>query len=997
MAARQLIPSLSTRCMSTNCDEEIIPIVLPVVPSCVADDSKACHSLAGDRGESLTVEPVQVTLRRGLAGYDGVSDTYIRSDSTAGNEGADPVIHCKENSYSSRRVLLRFDLTSIPQHMLVSEATLDLYLTYCYPARDWTISVYPMSRAWDEGGATWTDTGLGATWAVAGAGGDGVDRDDARVMVSGGDSSTGIKTVDITDLVNAWVQHPEMNNGLLIVGTSADVRFSSSEVSRDGERPSLNLTYAPDPSITPGPTATLTPSPTPTQAPAATPTPANVVYSIGRNEAFDPLDEDHIDCIEAGPIVSSDRTDHTNVLLVWEGMPTQASLSFKYAGNNRHRHSVLVNGQIIGQLPGDNWSSVCTGGSLATLVFDPSLVVCGENTISILDDGGTETSSWSLQDPRIALGGMVQATEIVSITLDSSFDPSTQRSMIQKPIGYQPGAGDVPLVVALHGWGGRDFDALRWMAEAANEKGWLLAASDTRNDNQHTPGKAVQSDINDLLDYMIASSEYSVDEDRIYIVGSSMGGMMAATMAAVWPDRFAAMAELKGPTRLDNWYWEMETWRQNEIRSELNGTPSNIPFTYQRKSSAAMPGNLRNVPTLIVHGTEDQTVPYSHAQDLYAGLSTYGDVYLYPYPGGHADDHPDWSPSAILDWFSQYSRVETPTQVTVRCDRPNKSFYWLDVDYVASDHWTWVDASYDLDTSTINVDVHDERATPLNVDITLNLAEMGLPTHVDYTVEDVNLHTGYFTQSTEPAGNTLVLSVYGDKHRFTAYPFSAPSPQEVMLRQGVNGYTGASDTYLSEYWDMDINYDATDPLKLTTSGSRRALLRFGLDPLPSSVVIKSARLSIYSGGKDHANNELQADVFRMIAPWDPTTVTWNQPSTGASWGQVGASLAGTDYDASVVASQELDAVGAWYDYNVTDLVQGWRDGSYANNGVMIRGDVGSGTFSLSSAESGSTQPQLAIVYTEPTITPTPTTSPTPSPSPTATSAIQRVALPILSK
>ena len=43
------------------------------------------------------------------------------------------------------------------------------------------------------------------------------------------------------------------------------------------------------------------------------------------------------------------------------------------------------------------------------------------------------------------------------------------------------------------------------------------------------PSKAVQRDVLDLLQYMTSSPEYAVDTSRVYLMGNSMGGMMAGT------------------------------------------------------------------------------------------------------------------------------------------------------------------------------------------------------------------------------------------------------------------------------------------------------------------------------------------------------------------------------------------------------------------------------------------------------------------------------------
>ncbi|MCD6520535.1 MAG: alpha/beta fold hydrolase, partial [Anaerolineae bacterium] len=743
-----------------------------------------------------------------------------------------------------------------------------------------------------------------------------------------------------------------------------------------------------------------TPSPTwtPTPSPTATPTPANVIYSTGLTEAFGP---EYPNCIQAGPTAPEDSSDRTEVLLVWQGMPTMAKLTFWFAGNNNRHHSVLVNGHVIGQLPGDDYHSVCTGGTYGEISFDPSLVVSGINEISILADVPGELNSWSLQAPQIQLAGYVQGTEIEVLQIPSSYGerPTVQRAMVQKPIGYTPGAVDLPLVVALHGWGGRDFDSLKWLARACSDRGWLLACSDTRGKSQHTPSKAVQHDVIDLVNYLISSPEYSVDRNRVYLVGPSMGGMMAATIAAKYPDYFAALVELKGPTRLDQWYWEVDEYHRERLRDELNGTPYTTPFSYQRKSAAAMPMNLRNVPTLIIHGLDDTLVPYHHAEDLYQGMLAYQPKYvrLVSYEGGHGDDPPNWGPAEILDFFSQWTLETCPLTVTVRTDEP-KAYYWLDISHVASDHWTQANAWFNPDTKTITVEVRDERIPPVPVDVTLDLQRMGLPLQVAYTVEDLNVTTGDFQQYTVQADTHLRLNVPGDHHRLVAYPFAAPQPQQLVLRQGEGGYNGVEDTYI-EVHSPNANHE-NEVLRISGGGGRVPLLRFDLEGKLSGQhpVIKAAQLGLFASSKWYPDDRIETTIYRLLEGWDVHTVTWGERSSGVPWEEAGAMGAGKDYDPTPCAIRWLEGTGEWYRYNVTNLVQQWVADPASNHGLLIRSEDGAGTFTMNSSESPMNKPELVVFYAEATITPTPTNTPIPTATPSPTSLpLRKLWLPAILK
>jgi pimeloyl-ACP methyl ester carboxylesterase len=981
-----------------------------------AGPGEAAHG-AAPLGETITVE-----LCRGYQGYDGVNDTYLLNETTPAPHGAEQKLHIKEfgGGTTTKRTLVRFDLSLIPEDANVTAATLDLYLDYRYPDTAAGVNLYYLLKPWSEATATWVTTGLGQDWAIAGVGGVGTDRDGAP-FASGSFRTVGAyNRIDVREAVRRWVRSPEANFGFMVMGTSSvDARVWSSEVPREGQLPRLIVTYEPPPG-TPGPTRTPTATLTPTVGPSPTPTPANIIYSFGPHEAFTSDEEDFRkrNCIEAGP--TAHNPDNTVVLLVWEGSPTFAKLTFGFAGNNNRHHSILVNDQVIGHIPGDNYSSVCTGGSPGALYFDPSVLMSGVNKVSIVADVPGELNSWSLQDIRIQLGGDVQGPIIrVERQIPSTWDHYPQRAIIQKPVGYAPGT-PTPLVVALHGWGERDYDALLWLSKACNDRRWLLACSDTRGGSEHTASPAVQRDVIDLIDYMVNSPEFTVDTSRVYIVGNSMGGMMAATIAAKYPDRFAALADFRGPTRLDVWYDDVEPWRKDVIYSEINAYPATNPLAYQSRSAGYMAMNLRNVPTVIVHGRGDTLVDFQkHAQYLADQMTANGNApLLVEYSGGHGDPAPpEWGAEGIMSFFSTHVLNTCPLTVTVHSSERRaypdslepRKYYWLGISYDYADHWIAVNASFDRGTKTVTIDVLDEKYPALSINISLDLARMGLPAGVPYTVEDSNLDTGAFEQRVVTSSvSSLVLNVPGDHHRFVVYPMTAPAPQTVVLSQGEAGYTGTSDTFIEGYV-TGANHGAETQMTLSNGGNRTPLLRFALDSVPAGIVVKGAQLSLYATYRWGSATSLDVSLHRVLRPWEASQATWFDALAGQKWSAPGALGPGQDYEPTPNAQREMRGYPVTYSYDVTGLVRQWLGEPQRNYGVLLRGSGGSCNYNLGASESAqsSARPRLIIKYTWPTATPTatntftpgptPTASPTPTSTPSPTRQQQHIHLPVLLK
>ena len=149
-----------------------------------------------------------------------------------------------------------------------------------------------------------------------------------------------------------------------------------------------------------------------------------------------------------------------------------------------------------------------------------------------------------------------------------TFQETTLPYRLCPPDIYDP-EQKYPLVLALHGSGERGTDnekpisahgmATTW-ADSANQADHpcFVVAPQCPDDNQWVdwdwtlgvyPIKDVPASneiltVRDLLDSLIR--EFSIDTDRIYITGLSMGGYGTFDMIARWPDLFAAAVPMSG-------------------------------------------------------------------------------------------------------------------------------------------------------------------------------------------------------------------------------------------------------------------------------------------------------------------------------------------------------------------------------------------------------------------------------------------------------------------
>jgi pimeloyl-ACP methyl ester carboxylesterase len=105
-----------------------------------------------------------------------------------------------------------------------------------------------------------------------------------------------------------------------------------------------------------------------------------------------------------------------------------------------------------------------------------------------------------------------------------------------------------------------------------------------------------------------------VDRDRLYLVGSSMGGQEALLALSRAPDRFAAAAVFDGAADLAARYRDMglagQLRDQSKLRRELGGTPARRRFAYAQRSPLAVAPTLAlcGVPLCVGWSTADEIV-----------------------------------------------------------------------------------------------------------------------------------------------------------------------------------------------------------------------------------------------------------------------------------------------------------------------------------------------------------------------------------------------------
>lgn len=149
----------------------------------------------------------------------------------------------------------------------------------------------------------------------------------------------------------------------------------------------------------------------------------------------------------------------------------------------------------------------------------------------------------------------------------------------------------LPLVLALHGGGGRGRDAARLsgLNAEADRSGFFVAYPDGVdghwNDGRGVQNYRAQRDDIDDVGFLVAlidqlARHYLIDRERVYVTGASNGAFMTNRLACERAERFAAIAPVIG------------------------SMSANLAATCRP---------ARAMPVLLINGTDDELVPWNGA------------------------------------------------------------------------------------------------------------------------------------------------------------------------------------------------------------------------------------------------------------------------------------------------------------------------------------------------------------------------------------------------
>jgi pimeloyl-ACP methyl ester carboxylesterase len=276
-----------------------------------------------------------------------------------------------------------------------------------------------------------------------------------------------------------------------------------------------------------------------------------------------------------------------------------------------------------------------------------------------------------------------------------------------------------------------------------------------------------EQDIFDMLADI--KSKFSIDEDRMYLTGLSMGGGGTLWVGLTRPDLWAAIAPV-------------------------------CPAPPEETNILA--GNALNVPVHLFVGDRDGLMATANTWDEKFKANNV-DVEYIIYPGiAHNSWEYAYKDGFIFEWFSQFRRDLFPSQVRFTTSRfkYNKA-YWVKFDNLTPGVETSIDAKFtgkntlDITTSnllafTLNLEGHPQFDAKSKVSVTIDGKSYSAksPDALSFSMENGTWKNKKFTPgrfSKQPGAEGPLSDAISSNHIYVYGTQGDPSREELQARQAV--------------------------------------------------------------------------------------------------------------------------------------------------------------------------------------------------------------------
>ena len=298
---------------------------------------------------------------------------------------------------------------------------------------------------------------------------------------------------------------------------------------------------------------------------------------------------------------------------------------------------------------------------------DPAVLASGRSVAEPLQRGGFTRA----YPPRLKLGeGLVNQSRYGQGSSARIYRGTVQPYSVYVPSTYDPSKRN-PVILLLHClacWHTvYDIASFPGVAKLAESRGALIVTPFGYGEGGHYEGEA-ESDAFEVLSDV--SRRYSVDQERLYLTGMSMGSLGTYRLGLLYPDLWARLLAV-----------ESYTTPFCVTPSAKTAHCSDTAFNY-----LDLFANARNVPVGIIQGTADELTPVTAAREFADTLDGMGYRFRYwEWPNRTHDPRMHGLTTDVTDPFLGDGRRErSPATVTYVQDRLMRTpgvvydkAYWL--------------------------------------------------------------------------------------------------------------------------------------------------------------------------------------------------------------------------------------------------------------------------------------------------------------------------------
>tara|TARA_R110000823_G_scaffold132777_1_gene261153 strand:+ start:13281 stop:16172 length:2892 start_codon:yes stop_codon:yes gene_type:complete len=231
---------------------------------------------------------------------------------------------------------------------------------------------------------------------------------------------------------------------------------------------------------------------------------------------------------------------------------------------------------------------------------------------------------------------------------------------------------------------------------------------------------------------------------------------------------------------------------------------------------------------------------------------------------------------------------------------------------------------------TLRADASDSDGTIAQVEFFLNGNSVGVDSTAPYSV-DWEAQVGGQVVTAVATDNTNVTAVSAAS-QLNVTP--AGGGDLLVLQNGLDGYSGTTDTYLD-------GFHTTTPkgglgVIYSLANQFNPLVRFAIfanegGPVPEGATITYAGLALYKSSFYEATYR----AHPMLVDWVENQATWVNAATGIPWQGPGASGVNSDYAGGGSVAAQTGWNPDWIVFDVTDSVQSMSFGEQGNSGWQV--------------------------------------------------------------